>query len=252
MTDLSAEDREREFHDALARDLEPTALPPRGLDALEVALLSGLPPLEGKRVLDLGCGVGDLSLQLLQRGAHVTGLDLSGGMVDIARQRAQHFLPGSRFEGITAPVDATGLPAGTFDVVVGKWILHHVELEPTFRELRRVMAPGASAAFIENSALNPLLMAARRHVAGRFGVPRYGTADEHPLDRDDLEAFHRAFPSARVEFPDFSFFRLFSRQVLRHRWPRAARTMARLDDAVYRHVPVARKYSFRVIVRFET
>jgi SAM-dependent methyltransferase len=252
MTDPSAEDREREFHDALARDLEPTAMPPRPPDALEAALFTGLPSLTGKRVLDLGCGIGDLSLQLLQRGADVTGLDLSAGMVEVARRRAEHFLPGSRFDGVAAPVDATGLPDHAFDVVVGKWILHHVELEPAFRELRRIMAPGGSAAFIENSALNPVLMAARRHVAGRFGVPRYGTEDEHPLDARDLDAFRRAFPSTRVEFPDFTFFRLFSRQVLRHRSPRAARAMARLDDAVYRRVPAARKYSFRVIVAFET
>jgi SAM-dependent methyltransferase len=251
MTDLDAQDREREFHDALARELDPAAMPPRGPDALEQALLAGLGDLTGKRVLDLGCGIGDLSLQLLGRGAHVTGLDLSPGMVAVTGGRAARFMPAAPFTGLVAPVENTGLEDDAFDLIVGKWILHHIELDAAFAELRRILRPGGQAAFIENSAFNPLLMVARRHLAGRFGVPRYGTADEHPLTEADVERFRGAFPSLRLEFPDFAFFRLFDRQILRFRHPRASRAFRWLDETIYERAPRLRRYSFHVVVRFD-
>ena len=43
----------------------------------------------GQRILDLGCGTGRHALELARRGCHVTGVDLSDGMLAQARQRAQ-------------------------------------------------------------------------------------------------------------------------------------------------------------------
>ena len=241
-------DREREFHDALARNLDPARMPPRSPDRLESALLARIGDVTGRSVLDLGCGIGDLSLQLLQRGADVTGLDLSGGMVDVARRRAQTFAPGGRFTGVSASVEHTGLPDGAFDVIVGKWILHHVALEPALDEVGRLLAPQGTAAFIENSALNRALMFARAHIAGRFGVPRFGTDDERPLDRSDIALIERKFPSTELDFPEFTFFRLLDRQLLRFRRPAASRVLSRLDGLVFERAPRLRRYSFRILV----
>lgn len=240
-------ERERGFHDALAHNLDPANMPPEPPDRLEAALLALTGDVAGRPIVDLGCGVGDLSLHLLQRGARVTGLDLSPGMIEIARRRADLFTDGS-FEGVAATVEATGLPAGGFDLVVGKWILHHVELEPALEEVTRLLAPGGTAIFIENSALNPVLMFARRHLTGRFGIPRFGTEDEHPLDKGDYKLMRRHHPSLRLEFPEFTFFRLFDRQVLHFRYPRASGVISRVDKGIYERMPRLRRYSFRVLV----
>ena len=51
--------------------------------------IEGASPVEGKTVLDVGCGPGHYSVTLAQRGAkHVTGLDFAKGMIDIAQARA--------------------------------------------------------------------------------------------------------------------------------------------------------------------
>lgn len=42
---------------------------------------------QGPEVLDLGCGTGNLAVRLAARGLHVTGVDLSPEMLDLARQR---------------------------------------------------------------------------------------------------------------------------------------------------------------------
>ena len=45
--------------------------------------------IDGKRVLDIGCGTGLLSMKLAKQGAQVTGIDLSADMLAVAEERAQ-------------------------------------------------------------------------------------------------------------------------------------------------------------------
>jgi magnesium-protoporphyrin O-methyltransferase len=61
----------------------------RGRDRMRATLLGFLPPdLEGKHVLDAGCGTGALSVEAAERGAHVLAIDLSPSLVTLARERA--------------------------------------------------------------------------------------------------------------------------------------------------------------------
>ncbi|GAA4036235.1 magnesium protoporphyrin IX methyltransferase [Sphingomonas rosea] len=59
-----------------------------GRDAMRATLLSWLPQeLDGRCLLDAGCGTGALSFDAAARGAHVTAIDVAGGLVDVARAR---------------------------------------------------------------------------------------------------------------------------------------------------------------------
>src|SRR5262245_37712030 len=53
-----------------------------------------LPPLRGRTVLDLGCGVGDQAAELVKRGARVLGIDANDELLREARSRR---LPGAEF-----------------------------------------------------------------------------------------------------------------------------------------------------------
>jgi magnesium-protoporphyrin O-methyltransferase len=60
-----------------------------GRDAMRSTLLSWLPDdLSGRRILDAGCGTGAAAVEMAKRGAHVVAVDVSAGLVDIARERA--------------------------------------------------------------------------------------------------------------------------------------------------------------------
>ncbi len=92
-----------------------------------------------RRILDVGCGAGFLSNDLARRGHAVTGCDLSGGNLEVARERDP---TGS---ACYVRADATSLPfsAGTFDVVCVMDLLEHVERPvDVIAEAARVMAPG--------------------------------------------------------------------------------------------------------------
>ena len=239
-------DREQAFHDDLATTLDAATLPAVEPGPSESAVLDAAGVAPGRRVLDLGCGHGDLTLALLARGATVTALDLSPGMLAVARRRVELYANVRSVTFVTAPVERTGLPTSNFDVIVGLHILHHVDLRAAGPELARILAPGARAVFLENSGANPVLTFARDHLAGRFGIPRYGTKDERPLVAQDWRILEQSFSRVRQEFPVVDVFELVNRQVLRYRSPRAASVCRRLDHMIGR--TALRKYSYRVLV----
>jgi ubiquinone/menaquinone biosynthesis C-methylase UbiE len=254
-------ERERQIHDALAAEMDPSSMPPResGLPVaslsqsmlsntegpiFENSILVSLGSIEGKRILDLGCGTGDLALRLLRRGAIVTGLDLSPGMVALAEERAAKFLPEAKADFVAAPAEATGLESGSFDWVVGKWVLHHTDVDAAGAEIHRVLKPGGGAIFVETSALNPLLMLARRHLVGRWGINQFGTPDEHPISKTDIEVLRRRYRGCKVDFPEFVFFIMLDRHLFSGRSPRLTRLLADADGFIKHHLPRLQRASY--------
>lgn len=242
---------EAAFHDALAERVDAHALPRTPPDHLEQAMLESLGSVTGLRVLELGCGKGDVTMQLLERHADVTAIDISEKMVEIARERARLWFPSSAARFMATPAEKTTLDSSTFDVVLGKWLLHHVDVAAVAAEIDRVLRPGGVGIFIENSGRNRLLAFARRNLAGRLGIPRYGTLDEHPLVASDFSLLGRRFRRLELLYPDFFFFRLFDRQVFRGRWRWPSRLARALDNGTWAVCPPLRRYSFHVIVRLE-
>lgn len=109
------------------------------------ATSSLVPDVEGKRVLDAGCGTGVYTAWLLDRGADVVGVDVSEAMLDRAREnvggRAQF-----RRADLGEPLDFAGDDA--FDGVLSALALDYVERwDKTFSEFARVVAPGGFLVF---------------------------------------------------------------------------------------------------------
>jgi SAM-dependent methyltransferase len=241
-------EREAAHHDRFAAALDPAAMPPTEPNRVEAMLHAALGEVSGLRVLELGCGEGDLTLQLLGRGASVTAIDISPGMVDVARARAERFRAEANADLRVAPVEDTGAEAGSFDLVTGKWILHHVDVAAAAREVQRVLRPGGRGVFFENHALNPLLSLGRRHLVGRFGIRRFGTEDEQPLTRADYALWRSTFATFELAYPDFHFFELLARQLFTDN-RRLRESTRRLDEIVWRRLPRLRRYGYHVIVK---
>ena len=93
----------------------------------------------GRRILDAGCGSGPLFAALREKGAVVTGIDQSAGMLEHAR----------RLLGVDADLrvadlaDPLPFPDAEFDDVVASLVLHYLrDWAPVLGELRRVLKPG--------------------------------------------------------------------------------------------------------------
>lgn len=82
-------------------------------------------PLAGKHVLDVGCGGGLLAEALAALGAHVTGIDLAPGMIEVARLHAAESRLAIDYRVADAGELAAAAP-GAFDVVTCMEMLEHV------------------------------------------------------------------------------------------------------------------------------
>ena len=96
-----------------------------------------------RKALEIGAGTGFFSLNLRQAGVldevHVT--DISPGMVEAAERNAERL--GFAIEGRTADAERLPYEDGTFDIVVGHAVIHHLpDVEQAFREMLRVLNPG--------------------------------------------------------------------------------------------------------------
>jgi ubiquinone/menaquinone biosynthesis C-methylase UbiE len=104
---------------------------------------------EGQRVLDVGCGIGDPTLQvavLVGPHGHVLGIDLVEDMLITARERAAA-LGLAHVEFQAGDVGALELPPGKLDAVLGRWSLIYVaDVSATLRRLRDALAPGGRIA----------------------------------------------------------------------------------------------------------
>ena len=112
--------------------------------------------VRGKRLLDYGCGSGETSLYFAMQGAQVWGFDLSSTAIEICRRRFQDFgLPGT-FD--TMDAEALEYADGSFDVVLGVGVMHHVVKYPrSAAEAARVLRSGGRAVFVETLWDNPVL-----------------------------------------------------------------------------------------------
>lgn len=105
--------------------------------------------LSGKRVLDLGCGIGGLDQVLVELGAaHVTAVDVASPLVTLGRTRiAAAGLPDRIALEVVQPEAALPFAADSFDIVFTKdaW-LHVIDKPALLREVHRVLKPGGRLA----------------------------------------------------------------------------------------------------------
>jgi SAM-dependent methyltransferase len=146
------------------------------------ALLSLLPRIEGRRILDAGCGPGFYAAELLARGAEVVAVDASPAMVRLARDR----LGGSteiRLADLTQPLDF--LADGAVDGIVSALVFDSIEdWHRLFAEFRRVLSRDGVLVF---SAGHPMTEYALSP-SGRYF---------------DVEAVEAEWPSYGITVPSF-------------------------------------------------
>ena len=113
----------------------------RLLPSLQRKALAELDPRAGDRVLDVACGAGALVAEVAPHVERAVGVDLSEGMLELARSRLPDGLANVEF--VQGPSDALPFEDGAFTALVCTTALHHFpDPQRSFDEMARVLAPG--------------------------------------------------------------------------------------------------------------
>ncbi len=103
------------------------------------------------RILELGCGTGYFTRELVKLNVHVTAIDISPELIAVAKS-------GIRSDNVSFEVQNAyemTYESNRFDAVIGSSVLHHLEIEKAVTEIYRVLKPGGMIAFTEPNMLNP-------------------------------------------------------------------------------------------------
>ncbi|MEI8145708.1 MAG: magnesium protoporphyrin IX methyltransferase [Alphaproteobacteria bacterium] len=145
----------------------------RGRDRMRDTMLSWLPAdLSGRRTLDAGCGTGAFSLEMARRGADVVAIDLSGTLVDLARERISVEPECARIDFRVG--DMLDASHGQFDHVVAMDSLIHYRMEDAVKAIITI-APRVSNSIVYTFAPATALLSTM-HAVGRL-IP---TGDRAP------------------------------------------------------------------------
>jgi len=146
--------------------------------------LGVLPDVQGRDVVELGCGTGYISSWLARRGARrVVGLDLSDGQLATARTLQGEF--GLRFPLVRGNAEQTPFADGSFDVAVSEYGAS-IWCDPYrwIPEAARLLRPGGLLVFLVNGTVLMLCIpAAADGVVGTTLLRPY--FDMHRLDWPD-------------------------------------------------------------------
>lgn len=152
-----------------------------GSGRLRQALIDAVDVRPGHRVLELGCGTGQVTVRLVAAGAEVVAVDALPEMLDRARRRA----PAARFiRGDALTVDV----GRGYDRVVLSFVLHNFDVGDRVRLLRRAvtLAPAGLTGVLDWATPNGRLrgLAWRRFLTRLEPSPAVGQLLDGALDSD--------------------------------------------------------------------
>ncbi len=222
--------------------------------------LEALGELQGKTLLDVGCGPGESAIFLANQGARVTAVDISSGMIGVARELAARFdAPEAQLEFIQMSVEQLQFPDETFDLVFGSNLMHHCDVARASHEIARVLKPGGRAVFVDPLGYNPVINYYRR-MAFKVRTPT-----EHPLLYSDLDKMAQSFRSLshkEFQFTTLGIFiwfflgerihpsetRYWRKFVLEgDRYAAAFQKLYALDRFLLKYIPVLRRLCWNVV-----
>jgi SAM-dependent methyltransferase len=100
------------------------------------------PLWKGKKVLEVGCGLGTDATNFARAGADYTGIELSKASMELAEKRFRVFGLEGQFHNLNAEVLANELPKSNYDLVYSFGVIHHTpDPQAVLHQIRKVIKP---------------------------------------------------------------------------------------------------------------
>ena len=130
--------------------------------------LIGHVPKQCRHILEIGCGTGTFSRLLAGRAEKVLAIDLSPQMIRLAQDRSKLY---PNIDFVKDDVMAYDLPDHQFDCIATLTTIHHLQIEPILRKIKKALKPGGIFVCLDlyqRSSLNDLLFDSVAYPANLF------------------------------------------------------------------------------------
>jgi len=167
-TDSANAEQSAKWNDQAGRSwAELSDMLDRLLEPFVPLVLDEIGPVASRRILDVGCGAGALTLAAAERGAFGLGVDISAPLIEAARARAAR-LGSTRAEFVQGDAQAYRFEGPGFEGLVSRFgVMFFADPIAAFGNLRSAMRPGAKLAFLawRSAEENEFMTAAERSAA---------------------------------------------------------------------------------------
>jgi SAM-dependent methyltransferase len=212
----------------------------------------------GKRILELGCGAGEASVYFAKKGAEVIATDLSSGMLEVVQKVAE--MHNVKVKTVKCSSDNMPFDDESFDIVYAANLLHHVDINTTLIEVRRVLKTGGIFVSWDPLAHNPLINIYRKIAT------KVRTKDEHPIRMQQVKDIKHIFSRVDVKttwlFTLWLFIRFYliervhpnkerywKKILIEHRRLEKSYTgLEKLDNKVLKTFPFLGRYCWNIVL----
>lgn len=197
--------------------------------------------IEGKTILEYGCGEGSFSFEIAQLGANVFGIDISEIAITKSMVKAEDKGLSDRMKFSVMNAEELTFGNDFFDRICGLAILHHLNLEKSLKELARVMKLDGDAVFLEPLGHNPFINLYRSL------TKKLRTEDEHPLLMSDLELFKKYFSSVEIYYFHLTSLLTVPFRNLKN-FSSIVNLFDKIDKVLFR-IPFLRKNAWQIVIK---
>ena len=163
------------------------------------AILALAGDVRRRRILEAGCGTGVQAAELVRRGAVVTGVDRSRGLLGVARERVGADVALCRAD-LARPLPFAD---GAFELVLSSLVMHYLaDWEPTLREFRRVLVPGGRVVLSTHHPFNDMRVSGSDDYLGTYSFTEDWQVDGGTMS---MRFWHRPLRAMLAAFTSSGF-----------------------------------------------
>lgn len=175
--------------------------------------LDNIGDISGKKIVDVGCGNGEMSVFFALRGANVVGIDIEASVLEEAKALA--LKRNIKDECIFLNVSAESMPieSSSIDIIFSKSTIQYMNREDVLTEYNRIIKPDGIIVLLENLPFNPFIniyRLRRRLFAKTSAEVQYVNSVRGYLTFTEIENFKSSFQEViHKEYHLFSMFAIY-------------------------------------------
>lgn len=150
----------------------------------------------GKKILDYGCGNGEISIFLAKNGAKVIGIDISNISIENAKKKAIEEGVEKNTSFFVMDAEKLEFKENSFDIIVCSGVLHHLDIQRAYSELARTLKPDGEIICNEPLIHNPIFQLYRKitpHLRTKWEI-------EHILSKSEIKLAGNYFEKIEIKF----------------------------------------------------